>query len=46
MQQKTIVICVKWFWNDDFISRIHGATKSKASDPPVVIISSTLMGNP
>jgi hypothetical protein len=20
MQQKNIVICVKWFWNDDFIS--------------------------
>jgi hypothetical protein len=40
MQQKTIVICVKWFWDDDFISRIHGAShcKSKASDPPVVII--------
>jgi hypothetical protein len=34
--------------DDDFISRIHRAPiAKKASDPPVVIIiSSTLMGNP
>jgi hypothetical protein len=39
----------KMVLDDDFISRIHRAShcKSKASDPPVVIIiSSTLMGNP
>jgi hypothetical protein len=49
MQQKTIVICVKWFWMmiSSPGSIVLPIAKSKASDPPVVIIiSSTLMGNP